>query len=148
VHSAAAKRLPERLGDVVLALDLGEASRAIPAVERKRSGRKARRRAVCARFASDVAWIQGVACHDLILAGIPPPGRQKDPPHTRQSPRTLAAFRPWGGWRDERRAGGLDVSLAAAAGAAAQDPAETVIRSKNAPNRPLSSTLTRSAGIA
>src|SRR5437588_2226656 len=29
-----------------------------------------------------------------------------DPPHTRQSPRTLAAFRPWGGWRDKRRAGG------------------------------------------
>src|SRR5580704_3778450 len=23
-----------------------------------------------------------------------------DPPHTHQSPRTLAAFRPWGGWRD------------------------------------------------
>ena len=25
---------------------------------------------------------------------------REDPPRTRQSPRTLAAFRPWGGWRD------------------------------------------------
>src|SRR6267154_2798833 len=36
----------------------------------------------------------------------------EDPPHTRQSPRTLAAFRPWGSWRDKRRARGLPPSLA------------------------------------
>src|ERR1700685_1630849 len=36
----------------------------------------------------------------------------RDPPHTRQSPRTLAAFRPWGSWRDKRRARGLQASLA------------------------------------
>src|SRR5260370_25928574 len=41
-------------------------------------------------------------------------GTVKDPPHTRQSPRTLAAFRPWGSWRDERRARGLPASLAVA----------------------------------
>src|SRR5271165_3791982 len=41
-------------------------------------------------------------------------GTVKDPPHTRQSPRTLAAFRPWGSWRDERRARGLADSLAVA----------------------------------
>src|SRR5262249_33159040 len=48
-----------------------------------------------------------VACHDVILART---GR--DPPHTHQSSRTLAAFRPWGIWRDKRRARGLLVSLA------------------------------------
>src|SRR5271166_4582932 len=51
-------------------------------------------------------------------------GTVKDPPHTRQSPRTLAAFRPWGGWRDERRARGLAASLAAGRGVRepARDP--------------------------
>src|ERR1700684_3772207 len=38
--------------------------------------------------------------------------RAEDPPRTRQSTRTLAAFRPWGGWRDKRRTGGRLVSLA------------------------------------
>src|SRR5579859_2659995 len=44
---------------------------------------------------------------NLILAG-----EGRDPSHTRQSPRTLAAFRPWGSWQDKRRARGLPTSLA------------------------------------
>ena len=53
VHPAAAQRLPERLGDMVLALDLGEAGRAVAAVERQRRGRRAWPRAVwLARSAS------------------------------------------------------------------------------------------------
>jgi hypothetical protein len=35
----------------------------------------------------------------------------EDPPHTRQSLLILAAFRPWGGSQDERRAGGRAASL-------------------------------------
>ena len=45
-----------------------------------------------------------------------PPNRLKrvwDPPRTRQSPRTLAAFLPWGGWRGKRRTEGRSPSLAA-----------------------------------
>ncbi len=105
MHPPAAQRLAERLGDLVLALDLGEAGRAVPAVERQRRGGKARPRGV--RWVRGLTGTGGVACHDHILAR-----KVKDPPHTRQGPRTLAAFRPWGSWRDERRARGLAASLA------------------------------------
>jgi hypothetical protein len=36
MHATAAQRLAKRLGDMILALDLGESSRAVPAVERER----------------------------------------------------------------------------------------------------------------
>src|SRR6185437_6763553 len=42
-----------------------------------------------------------------------PPSDSKDPPRTRQGPLTLAAFRPWGGSWDGRRARGLPASLLA-----------------------------------
>src|SRR5258706_12946663 len=60
-----------------------------------------------------------------LLAGM----AKKDPPHTRQSPRTLAAFRPWGGWRDERRARGLPASLSVAG--RPRDPVAHAWRSGN-----------------
>src|SRR5262245_28351950 len=40
------------------------------------------------------------------------PKEGRDPSHTRQSPRTLAAFRPWGSGQDKRRARGLPPSVA------------------------------------
>ena len=91
VDPAVAQRLSQRFGDVLLADDLGEGRRAVLAVERQRSG--GGRAAAAGRVLGGGTGL--VACHDVILART---GR--DPPHTRQSPLTLAAFRPWGSWRD------------------------------------------------
>jgi hypothetical protein len=66
VDPAAAQRLPERLGDVILALDLSEARRAVPPVQRQRRGGSGLR---LARWARTLTGTGGVACHDLILAG-------------------------------------------------------------------------------
>src|SRR5690242_4723018 len=41
------------------------------------------------------------------LMGVRPLRKAEDPPHTRQSLLILAAFRPWGGSQDGRRARGL-----------------------------------------
>src|SRR5215470_10169240 len=88
---------------MLLATDLSECRRTVPAVKRQRGG--SWRAAGAGRVLGGGTGL--VACHDVILART---GR--DPPHTRQSSRTLAAFRPWGIWRDKRRARGLQVSLA------------------------------------
>src|SRR5215472_13759714 len=114
MHPAAEQRLSQRLGDVILTLDLGEAGRTVPPIQRERRGGQADLRNVSAAWA--LTGTGGAACHDLILAECTLAGTVRDPPHTRQSPRTLAAFRPWGGWRDERRARGLAASLTAALG--------------------------------
>ena len=105
VHPAATQRLPEWLGDVLLTLDLCEGRRAVAAVEGQRSVRNPRPGSV--RIARPAGRFGDVACHDLIRAE-----KGRDPSHTRQSPRTLAAFRPWGSWQDKRRARGLPPSLA------------------------------------
>jgi hypothetical protein len=66
VDPAAAQRLAERIGYVILALDLCEARRAVPAVQRqRRSGSRLR----LVRWARTLTGTRGVACHDLILAG-------------------------------------------------------------------------------
>ena len=83
--------LPERFGDLLLALDLGEGGGPVLAVQGQRGS--GCRRAGLARIT--VRGAGGVACH-----GLHPRRTGRDPPHTRQSPRTLAAFRPWGSWRD------------------------------------------------
>src|SRR5580693_5416021 len=116
VDPAAAQRLAERLGDVILALDLSEAGRTIPAVQGQRRGRRLLR---LGRGARTLTGTGGVTCHELILAGR----GKEDTPHTRQSPRTLAAFRPWGSWRDKRRARGLSASLARPGDTGASYPA-------------------------
>src|SRR5439155_5051086 len=75
VEPAAAQRLHQRFGDVLLPDDLGERARPVLAVQRQ--------------------------CHGYKL----PPGSdepaspwgREGPPCTRQSPLILAAFRPWGG---------------------------------------------------
>src|ERR1700691_316853 len=90
IDPATSESLPERLCDVVLATDFSEGGGAVLAVE------------------GQAAALVGVFRHDLILAGRVAECRRnmKDPPRTRQSSRTLAAFRPWGGWQDKRRTGG------------------------------------------
>ncbi len=63
VHPAAAERLAQRLGDVVLAPDLREGRRPIPPVQRDRRTR-------CTAFCCfRGGWTWNVACHDLILTG-------------------------------------------------------------------------------
>src|SRR5215470_2626717 len=105
MHPAAAQRLLERLGDVFLALDLGESGGAVTPVQGKRC--VGHSRADLTLMARVAVRSGNVACHDLIRA-VEGGG---DPSHTRQSPRTLAAFRPWGSWRDARHARGLPSSL-------------------------------------
>src|SRR3984885_10706033 len=117
MDAATAQRLPEWLCDLVLTLDLSKTAGPVPAVEGQRSPWPGG-----VRRALRVTGTGGVACHDLILA------EAEDPPHTRQSPRTLAAFRPWGSWRDERRARGLAVSLAMAGSRARPIPAQSPAR--------------------
>ena len=87
VDPPGAQRLGERAGDVFLPLHLGERRRAVLAVEGQ--VRWGRRSAGLVSSRSDAAA--------AISSSSPVIG---DPPHTHQSPRTLAAFRPWGGWRD------------------------------------------------
>ena len=64
VHAATAQSLPERLGDVILALQLSEGRRPVPAVERER---RVLRRSVNGRWLD--LTVVGVTCHDLILGG-------------------------------------------------------------------------------
>ncbi len=66
MHPAAAQRLPQRFCDVILAFDLGESGRTIPAVERQRRGRGTWPRRVGG--AGIRTGTGDVACHDLILA--------------------------------------------------------------------------------
>ena len=65
---AAAQRLPQRLRDLVLALDLGEAAWPVAAVEGQRGAGRSR-----VRSAVRVTGTGGVACHDLILPKIRTP---------------------------------------------------------------------------
>ncbi len=66
MHPAAAQRLPERLGDVLLSLDLSERGRPVAAVERERSvGNIGTGPNSIARPAGRTG---DVACHDLIRA--------------------------------------------------------------------------------
>ena len=66
MHPAASQGLPEWLGDVLLALDLGKSGRTIATVERERSVRYLR--AGMVRVARPAGRIGDVACHDLIRA--------------------------------------------------------------------------------
>ena len=91
VDPAVAQRLPQRLGDVVLADDLGERLGPVAAVQRERGVDDPR--AILIPRAAAAAGTGDVACRDLIRAV-----ERKGPPRTRQSPLTLAAFRPWGSW--------------------------------------------------
>src|SRR5690606_22901370 len=76
VDPAGPQRLPQRLGDVLLTLDLGKRPGPVLAVERK--------------------------THE----GCPRPvAKAGDPPRTRQSLLILAAFRPWGGSQDDAARG-------------------------------------------
>ena len=63
VDPAGAQRLPQRLGDVFLALDLGERRRPVPAVERQA------RRGATGPVQVHRHGAGHVACHDLTLAG-------------------------------------------------------------------------------
>src|SRR5215469_18674706 len=119
MHTAAAERLPERLSNVILALDLGECGWPVPAVQGQGRGGEGRSRAI--RVVGARTRPPGYVCHDLILAELTLAGAVKDPPHTRQSPRTLAAFRPWGSWRDNA-VRGVSRQCSHAGGGPAPDP--------------------------
>src|ERR1019366_9163810 len=89
VDPAVAKGLAERFRYVILAFDVSKRGRPVSPVQRE------------PRW-----WPAG---RGLVLRGgrprpLPSPhprraGKGSAPPHTRQGPRTLAAFRPWGSWR-------------------------------------------------
>lgn len=50
------------------------------------------------------AWVQGAAVDSGVVRGLAW-GKTRDPPHTRQSLLTLAAFRPWGDLQDDAARG-------------------------------------------
>src|ERR1022692_3077421 len=67
IDPSGAQCLPQRLGDVFLALDLGKGRWPVAAVERQRSVRNSGSRRVCG--ASGLTGAGDVACHNLFLAG-------------------------------------------------------------------------------
>ena len=102
MQPAGAQRLHQRLGDVLLPDDLGERARPVLAVQRQRhdpppSVPVARPPARGPRYRHG----------DRQLAPTVRQPRHRGPPCTRQSSLILAAFRPWGGSRGERRTRGF-----------------------------------------
>ena len=90
VDPAGRERGAQRLGDVLLPDDLGEGRRPVLAIEGERHGPRLRQ-------PTDRPVTPGTAVdrHDRSPIAVDP--ETKGDPRTRQSSRTLAAFRPWGG---------------------------------------------------
>ena len=118
VHPVGRQRLPQRLGDVVLAEDLGEPFRPVAAVQGEggvHACTLTTRPDETTPARPDPQPISrhcgGRGDHDVTTSV---PGRTgcgqmwaaRDPSRTRQSLPTLAAFRPWGSWAGCRRARG------------------------------------------
>ena len=84
------QRDAQRFGDMLLPHDLGEGRGPVFAIEGERHGPRLRQRTDRPSFPPPA--VDGTAqSADPIDAG------DKGDPRTRQSSRTLAAFRPWGG---------------------------------------------------
>ncbi|GES19899.1 hypothetical protein Aple_027950 [Acrocarpospora pleiomorpha] len=86
------QRLAQRLGDVFLPLDLCERPWPVLAVER------------------ETHTVSSGRASPMVGSGIARIPKPEDPPHTRQSPLILAAFRPWGGSQDDAARGVLTQS--------------------------------------
>ena len=78
VDPVVGERLRQRLGDVLLADQVSKPLGAVTAIQGLRHVPHPNPRALT----TQVTWR--------------PPDARRDPPRTRQSPPTLAAFRPWG----------------------------------------------------
>ena len=105
MHAIVCQGAGERLGDVLLTDDVGQTPRPVGAVE----GRG----------------------HPVTLA---PGADVRDPPHTRQSPPALAAFRPWGIQRgDAARGVGSSVRRAGRHAAARTSPQKCEARTVGPP---------------
>ncbi|GAA2309634.1 hypothetical protein GCM10010376_28860 [Streptomyces violaceusniger] len=84
VDPVVAQRLLQRAGDMLLPDDLREGLGSVAAVQRK------------GRHAYDDIGDHGQQARTRIPTALHDPTDARGPSRTRQSPLTLAAFRPWG----------------------------------------------------